>query len=332
MFLYYTRAIQPKQQLECIYFSCLFKEGKQIFNDFSVAIDHIKSKRVEIVQSIRAGVDLDSTKNRSCLLETSSSRRDNITQQEILGFVQGVWELLHSVVGVIQSLSVGKDEFLDGALLEIREGLDLGGHGGTTVGDPCDVVGGSNGASAATVNQSNSLTFDLSDESVLCDTNVGGENDQAVSIIGNVSGHGTETSVTGEGESGKTTKVKVIAVDFDQIILQTTSKFVTAKGGGQQSVLSSVSLLGQDINNLGLELSVRDGSRESVLDKFVELGVFNRVVVRGDDQLDLFESTEFAGLGNRQRGGSSRVDGSRLESASCRNTGKQDSSRETHGG
>jgi hypothetical protein len=202
---------------------------------------------VEVVQGIGASVDLNSTQKCQSLLDSFLSSIDNISYKNVLAIIKSIWKLLHTVVGIVQTLSEREDELLHSALLEIRELLQFGCDFGTSIGDSLEVFGGSNGRSTATINEGNSRSLDLSDNSIFGNTNVRAVDQEAVSIIGNVSTHGTKSSVSSEGESRETSQVEVVSVDLVQVILQVTSEFIavalaTHKRKGYGDIVS----IGQD--------------------------------------------------------------------------------------
>lgn len=76
------------------------------------------------------------------------------------------------------------------------ENTHLNGHGdgGTAADDTTDIVGGSNGRTTTVVHQGNSRALNPADDTILCDANMGAMDQEATSVIGNVSRHGAETS------------------------------------------------------------------------------------------------------------------------------------------
>ena len=77
---------------------------------------------------------------------------------------------MHPVLSISEALAVGKDQFLNSALLEVGETLNLGGNCSTTIGNTLEVVGRSDGGSTAVINKLNATALNLANGSVLSNT------------------------------------------------------------------------------------------------------------------------------------------------------------------
>jgi len=102
-------------------------------------------------------------------------------------------------------------------------------------------------------------------------------------------GHGAESGVSRERESGQTAKAEIVTVDLYEVVLELTRELVAAKGGSEEGVPRGVSLRVKDVDDLALELVVGDSTGEFRLDGGVELGVNGGGVLRDDEALDLGE-------------------------------------------
>jgi hypothetical protein len=187
-----------------------------------------------------------------------------------LTVIESIGEFTHTLIGTSKTLSKGEDELLHGALLKISELLDTWVNVGGSIGDSLEVVGGSNGRSTAVINEGNTRSLNLSDNSILGNANVRAVDSQAVTVIGNVSAHGSPAGVSGEGESRETTKVEVVSINFYKLVFQDTSEFVSTKGSGQQSIGRIEALLFQKLNYPGGQVSVVDGTGEVPLDDSIK--------------------------------------------------------------
>jgi hypothetical protein len=123
-----------------------------------------------------------------------------------------------------------------------------------SVVDGTDVTssGGSTSTASAAVSV-NSTAFDLSNNSVLVDTDVRTVADQATSTGRNVVCHGTETSNATKGESSQTTHGKVGRVEFGKVLFEDTVHFVAAKRSSDET---------------GLTVAVREQGLTDTVDKF----------------------------------------------------------------
>mmetsp|Transcript_8864 Transcript_8864/g.18543 ORF Transcript_8864/g.18543 Transcript_8864/m.18543 type:complete len:221 (-) Transcript_8864:181-843(-) len=199
---------------------------------------------------------------------------DNFSYQNILRIVERVRKLLHSVVSIGKTFSVGKNQFLDGSLLEVGETLNISVDGGTAGCDPLEIIGGCDGGSAAVVNEFNSRTLDFSNHSALRNTNVRTMHKETETIVRNVGSHGSKSSISSKGETRKSTKVEVISVNLVEIIFQYTRKFITAKRGGQKGVGWRNPPFFKSSNSLLRESAVCNRAREVLLHQFVKCLVF----------------------------------------------------------
>ena len=181
----------------------LLNSRKKILNDLSLVVHVVKSEGVEIIKLVRGSIDLDSTETGKAGLDSSSATSDNILHEKILTVKERIRKLVHPVVGVSKALAVGKDQLLDGTLLEVREALNFCGQRGTTIGNTLEVVGRSDGGSTAVVHKFDTTAFNLADGTVLRNTNMRAVDHEAISIIGNVSAHSAESSVSSKGKSGE---------------------------------------------------------------------------------------------------------------------------------
>mmetsp|Transcript_25573 Transcript_25573/g.73945 ORF Transcript_25573/g.73945 Transcript_25573/m.73945 type:complete len:240 (+) Transcript_25573:1794-2513(+) len=155
-------------------------------------------------------------------------------------------------------------------LLEVRKGLDRHGDWGPSAGNATNVVGGGNGRATAIIDQGNSRPLNLTNGTILGNTNVRTVNKEAASVIGNVSRHSAESSITCEREARQTTKVEVAPIDVHQLLLEVASQLIAAQRGAQKGVLGSVALGREGLDGSSLQLGVRDGTGESSLDHGVK--------------------------------------------------------------
>jgi hypothetical protein len=116
--------------------------------------------------------------------------------------------------------------------------------------------GGSTSTASAAVSV-DSTAFDLSNNSVLVNTDVRTVANQATSTGRNVVRHGTETSDSTKGESSQTTHGKVGRVEFGKVRLEDAVHLVAAKGSGDET---------------GLAVAVREQGLTDTVDK---LGIGN---------------------------------------------------------
>ena len=158
--------------------------------------------------------------------------------------------------------------------MEVGELLQFGRNLGTAVSDPLQIVGGGDGGTAAAIDEGDSRALDLTDDPVLGDADVGSVDEEAIPTVRNVGGHGAETGDPGEGEARETAEVEVVSINPVEIVFEGTCQFVAAEGGAEEGVGGSQSFRLEDAGNLGLELFVRDGSGEILLDELVERGLF----------------------------------------------------------
>mmetsp|Transcript_21465 Transcript_21465/g.32755 ORF Transcript_21465/g.32755 Transcript_21465/m.32755 type:complete len:209 (+) Transcript_21465:155-781(+) len=201
---------------------CLFGP-EHILNNLTSVVHVIKSEGEEVVEGIRASVDLDTSKNGNAPLDSKRTLLDDLTHEQVLRVIKSQRKLNHAVLSLCKTLSVRKDKLLHNTLLKVSELLDVDADGETSLSNTLHIVRGCDGASTAAINKVNSSTLDLTNGTIGSDTNVGSINDQAVSIIGNVGGHGTETGVSSKGETSKTSQVEILTEDTDEIALQLTS-------------------------------------------------------------------------------------------------------------
>ena len=100
----------------------LLQLREKIRNDIALVIHVIESKGHKVIVLIGRGIDLNATKEcQATSLGVATS--NNLSNQNILTLIQSEGELLHAVLGILETLSVGKDELLDGTLLEVRKCL-----------------------------------------------------------------------------------------------------------------------------------------------------------------------------------------------------------------
>ena len=78
---------------------------------------------MEIIKLVRGSIDLDSSETGKTGLDASSTASNNIFHEEILTVEQCIRQFVHPIVGISKALAVGKDQLLDGTLLEVRECL-----------------------------------------------------------------------------------------------------------------------------------------------------------------------------------------------------------------
>mmetsp|Transcript_24482 Transcript_24482/g.52755 ORF Transcript_24482/g.52755 Transcript_24482/m.52755 type:complete len:305 (+) Transcript_24482:285-1199(+) len=239
---------------------------------------------MEIVQRIRSSVDLDSSKDSQSTLNTGLAGSDNIRHHNLLRVVKSIRKLAHAVVCPVKTLAEGEDEFLDSTLLKVRELLNSRVDVSTSVRNALEVVRGGDGGTTAVVHEGDARSLNLSNHTILGDTDVRSVDGEAVSPIRNVGGHGTPSSVPGEGESRKSTKVEVISINIYELILKLTRQLISTDRSGQQSVIGSESLLLQQFHDAGSKLLVRNGSGEVGPHELVECRVFG-----GLGREDLFE-------------------------------------------
>mmetsp|Transcript_24604 Transcript_24604/g.36083 ORF Transcript_24604/g.36083 Transcript_24604/m.36083 type:complete len:345 (-) Transcript_24604:284-1318(-) len=232
------------------------KEWKQVLSKVTVAVQVIKAKRVEVIHSIRTSINLNSRQYSSSSFETSLARLDNVLHEHILRLKESIRKFRHAIRSFSQTLSMRKDKFLHSTLLEVRKGLNLCSNGSSSFRNTLEVIGCSDGTSAALVNQSNSLTFYTADNAVLGDTNVWSLNNEAVSVIRDVCRHGTKAGVTSKGETSKTSQKKVLAKALAEVIFKSAGELVTAKRCSQKCVLSFKSSCCQYFHNLHLQFLV----------------------------------------------------------------------------
>ena len=102
-------------------------------------------------------------------------------------------------------------ELLDGALLEVKEALDITGDSGAAIGDSPHVICGCDGASTAVVHKSKVSAFDLTNEAILGDTDMGAMDNKTETVVGHVGYHGAETGDASEGEARQATEREVVA-------------------------------------------------------------------------------------------------------------------------
>ena len=158
--------------------------------------------------------------------------------------------------------------------MEVGEALDPRVDVGGTVRDGLEVPRGGDGRAAAAVDEGNAGSLDLADDPVLGDADVGSVDEEAIPTVRNVGGHGAETGDPGEGEARETAEVEVVSINPVEIVFEGTCQFVAAEGGAEEGVGGGQSFRLQDAGNFGLELFVRDGSGEILLDELVESGIF----------------------------------------------------------
>lgn len=223
--------------------------GQQGFHDFSLVVHQVESDGQEIVGRVGVRVDLDPPEDGESALGTTGAGLDNVLHEDVLGVKECEWQFDHAVFGVGQSLSVGENELLDGSLLKVGKLLDVRHHGGSTIGDSLEVSVGRDGGTAAGVDEFDSLSFHLSDGSVLGNSDVGSVDHEAVSIVGNVGRHGAKAGVSGKWKAGKSSEREVVSVNLDKVIFETACEFVAAQGRRQEGVAGGESLGRQDIHD-----------------------------------------------------------------------------------
>ncbi|EED86434.1 hypothetical protein THAPSDRAFT_bd1766 [Thalassiosira pseudonana CCMP1335] len=188
---YQTLTFSGPGSLACTDGSCYNYTYGNKYNDCGVDLEDvsgdwvIKPQRMEVVKSIRSSIDLNPSKNGKPLFDASLSGVHNISHQYFLRIVKSVRKFTHTIFSPSQTLSEWKDEFLHSSLLEVRELLKLGSNIGSSISDSLEVVGSSDGTSTAVINEGNSRSLNLSDDTLLGDTNVRSVDDKTVSIIRN---------------------------------------------------------------------------------------------------------------------------------------------------
>jgi hypothetical protein len=111
--------------------------------------------------------------------------------------------------------------------------------------------------------------------SLRADADVGSIAHEAVSAIGDVGSHGSETDDTAEGESSQTSHAKVISVGGVKDLFEGTGKLVATKRSGYESVFRCESLGCQCGRNLGNKLLVWECLWEELLDRVLRREVKN---------------------------------------------------------
>ena len=96
--------------------------GEKICNDVALGIHVIESKGHKVIVLIGRSIDLNTTKECQATSLGVATGND-LSNKNILTFIQSEGELLYAVLGILETLSVGEDELLDGTLLEVRKRL-----------------------------------------------------------------------------------------------------------------------------------------------------------------------------------------------------------------
>mmetsp|Transcript_4126 Transcript_4126/g.8524 ORF Transcript_4126/g.8524 Transcript_4126/m.8524 type:complete len:286 (-) Transcript_4126:482-1339(-) len=273
---------------------------------------------MEVIHGIGSRVDLNSSQQgQTSFLDARTSRIDNVPHENVLTLVNGVGEFNHAVLGIGQTLAVGQDQFLHGALLKVGKLLQRHGNLGATVGNALEVVGSGNSRTAASINELNAGTFHLAHRAVLGHAHVGTVNDEALSAVGDVSGHGSKSGIAGKGKATQSSKVEIVAKHLDKVIFQHTRHFIGTERSGEQRVFAAKTIVHQFLNHLGFQFEIGNGTGESARDNGIKLGrvTGNALLLGGGTPnfLDLIHDGRVfilnnvqgtgGGLGGRCRGG-----------------------------
>mmetsp|Transcript_16979 Transcript_16979/g.47008 ORF Transcript_16979/g.47008 Transcript_16979/m.47008 type:complete len:357 (+) Transcript_16979:308-1378(+) len=237
----------------------------EVLDELALAVEQFKVEREEVVGKTVRRVDLDTSHegDAAVALHGAASLIDDVVHHFSLRVVKRVGQLDVAIIGGEETLGVGRELSIDVGLLRVegvrgRQWLAIlhGWH--LSLADLSERGGG---ATAARTTLGTSTAVDGSDAAVGVDADVGSEDDEARTAVGDVMGHGAEAGDAAERESCEAAHDEWLVVDLGEVLLERSVDLVTAQGGGDQTVLS-VSVLGEALRDALDELGVWQGVGE----------------------------------------------------------------------
>lgn len=175
----------------------------EILHHGTLVIKDLKAEGEEVIGRTGRSVDLNATQNSNLAItsDRTASSLNNGIHELLLGIIQGVGQLGHLILGSLEMGGVGEKGGADKVLLRIIRDLGRAVLGGGTGVDLADVAGGGDGGTAARPAVGPAAALDGPDLAGGVDADVGAEDDEAGSAVGNVRGHGAEGGDATEGEA-----------------------------------------------------------------------------------------------------------------------------------
>ena len=175
---------------------------RHVLNELSAVVVNLEGKGKEVIGFTLGGVDLNTTKDGNLATgDTSGTSGDNLINHLLLGIVKSIGEVNHLVRSLLEVLGVGEEHGTNKVLLSIDSSLRRSVLGSLASVDARNVSRRGDGRSTAGTTVGAATTLDGTNLAGGVNTNVGTEDDEAGTAIGDVRGHGTERGDTTEGEA-----------------------------------------------------------------------------------------------------------------------------------
>jgi len=123
-----------------------------------------------------------------------------------------------------------QNHLLDGTLLKVRKGIQIGTNHGPAIGNISGVIRCGDGTSATSVGFGNPSSFHFAHQPLLGDSNMGTVHQQTISTFGNVMRHGGKSCLSRPGKPSQSTEVEIPTIGSFEVVFQLSGRFITAKG------------------------------------------------------------------------------------------------------
>jgi hypothetical protein len=218
----------------------------KLIQQLATVVQEIKSKRKKVVGNTARSIDLNTTEQRD--LSRASDLRaalgNDLLHKIVLGIEHGKWEFGHWISSSLDSLAMGEQHVTDKGLLSIKWTQRRASSLDFPVQHIVDVTTSRDGAATAGSTLHSASAVDGTNLTIGVNSNVRTIHHQTTSTIGNVVGHGSETSDSSERKARQTTHGKVRTKGGCKGLLQRTIDFIgTERCGDKRRV--PVSMLGQ---------------------------------------------------------------------------------------